>query len=88
MHANANQPYDSLIPPKNKNEGVHFRADTGVRPYDFKFPEVGVTPCGYPFAYVLGWVHFRLDTGVCPYTFKFPEVGVTPCGYPFAYAMM
>ena len=48
MHANANYPYDSLIPPKNKNEGLHFRADTGVRPYAFKFLDVGVTPRGYP----------------------------------------
>ena len=67
---------------------MQFRADTGVRPYASKFPVVGVTPCGYPFAYVLGWVHFRLDTGVCPYTFKFPEVGVTPCGYLRGYAVM
>ena len=43
VHANANYPYDSLIPPKNKNEGLHFRADTGVRPYAFKFLDVGVT---------------------------------------------
>ena len=50
--------------------------------------DVGVTHCGYPFAYVRGWVHFRADTGVCPYSFKFPEVGVTPCGYPPAYAVM
>ena len=25
-----------------------FRADTGVCPYAFKYPEVGVTPRGYP----------------------------------------
>ena len=66
VHANANQPYDSLIPPKNKNEGVHFRADTGVRPYDFKFPEVGVTPCGYPSSYAVmeGEIEGTTDSGL------------------------
>ena len=59
-----------------------FRADTGVCPYAYIFPEVGVTPCGYQPDYMHGESHFRADTGVCPYGSKFPGVGVTPCGYP------
>ena len=35
--------------------------------------DVGVTPCGYPLAYVRGWMRFRADTGVCPYDTLCPQ---------------
>ena len=43
-----------------------------------QMPDVGVTPCGYPFPW-----QAQGPAPTTPFVLICPYVGVTPCGYPF-----